>query len=182
MEKEASANEARMKRDDAPGKFCGIDSQPIRSGGSEGQQTPTQLRQTPETNAQKPETDDVKMNSPYKPEKGGTMPSNWVEFDQDLKNGITTMGQSEEQMCSRASNAQKNIPVCYIGYPPLPRDAIMILPQVRAGKLTSFFSPLKYAHLFHHYKITYMQIRITQSNLHGDLSSFDNRSLWQCPG
>lgn len=130
---------AQMRRDDAPGKFCGIDNQPNQSGGSMGQQTPTQLRQTPESNAQKPATDEVKVNNPNKPGRGGTIPSNGVEFEETMKNGIIKMGQPDEQLCAKVDSAMRNTPVCHIGYPPLPQDAVIFLPQVRAGELTFLF-------------------------------------------
>lgn len=143
---------ARMRRDDEPGGFCSIDSQPVHSGGSVGQHTPTQLRQTPETNARKSATDEVKLNDPYKPGRGRTIPSNLVEFEQDLKDGIIKLGQSDEQMCSKASNAKKKIPVCYIGYPPLSRDVLLVLPHVRAGELIILFPAPKHVHYVRHHK------------------------------
>lgn len=130
---------AQMRRDDAPGKFCGIDNQPNQSGGSMGQQTPTQLRQTPESNTQKPATDEVRVNNPNKPRRRDKIPSNGVEFEETVKNGRIKMGQRDEQLCAKVDSAIRNMPVCHIGYSPLPQDIVIFLPQVRAGELTFLF-------------------------------------------
>lgn len=136
-----------MRRDDAPGKSCAAGSQQNQSGGLVGQQPPTQKLQTQETNAQKPATEEPKGKSPDRPARGGTIPSSWAEFGQEVENGVIKMGQPDEQMCSTAKNARRTTPVCFIGYPPMPPDVAIILPHVRAGELTfQFLAPHLHAH------------------------------------
>lgn len=141
---------ARLRRDDATGNFCAIDSQKIQSGVPVGQQPPTQQQQTQETDGQKPVTGELKGKQPYTPRRGGTIPSSWTEFGQDVENGIIKMGQPDEKICAKPN---RKTPVCYIGYPPISRDVIIILPQVRAGELTfQFPDPQIPAHHFRHPK------------------------------
>ena len=127
---------ARKRRDSAPGKFCPANSQQIQSGDSVGQQPPAQL-QNQKPGAQKTGNEDTKVKIPPTLGREGTTPSSLTEFGQALEIGGLNMGQTNSEMCSRATQAKRNIPVCYIGYPIMPREFMTILPQVRAGELTS---------------------------------------------
>lgn len=127
---------ARLRRGDSSGSFCAVDSQKFQPGVPAGQQPSPQ---TQERNGQKRVTGELKVTPPYTPRRGGSVPSGWKEFGQDVLDGVIMMGQPNEDMCSKPSNANRKTPVCHIGYPPMPREVMTILPQVRAGKLTIQF-------------------------------------------
>ena len=155
---------ARMRRDAAPGKFCPANSQQIQSGDSVGQQSPAQLQN------QKLGTGEQKVKTPPTLGREGKTPSSLTEFEQGLEIGGLKMGQTDSEMCSRATQAKRNMPVCYIGYPIMPREFMAILPQVRAGELTSLFlAPQILSHHIRRHKTRTNNSRIIKSNRHGGL-------------